>query len=82
MNKREKKIVKEITALAVAGAFFFQQIAWAYPIFSPSPRPSPIEGEGDKIAAAVTSALGGGLRGEGFLEGGLTGAAIGGVQLE
>jgi len=29
----------------------------------------------------VTSALGGGLRGEGFLEGGLTGAAIGGVQL-
>ncbi len=33
------------------------------------------------IAAAVTSAIGGGLRGESFIQGGLTGAAIGGVQL-
>ena len=54
MNKLSKKFMNKFTVLAVVSAFSFQQMAWAYPILSPSPHPSPLlKGEGDGMAVAV-----------------------------
>ena len=91
MNQRKRKFFRNLTALTLLSAFLFEQVVWAYPMSTAKSLGVAMVEQGVAIgvaktfdnpiiAAAVSSAVAGGLRGEDIFSSAMTGATIAGVN--